>query len=132
MVEHHHCWPLGGRAGVLHGVLQRFAAGVEQRGAFFVLPGRDPVEGFGHLDIGLVRGGQKTGVGVLGQLSGGAGDDLGCGVAHRGDGDAATQIDERVAVDVDDDPAAGGRGVHPRAAGQPGGQSGAAPSGQLQ
>ena len=112
VVEDHHGGPPGGRAGVLDGVLQRLAAGVEQRGALLVVAGGDPVQRFGDLDVGLIRRGQEAGVGVSRQLCGRAGDDVGGGVADRGDRDAAAQVDEGVAVDIDEDPTAGRRRVH--------------------
>ena len=68
MVENHHGRPPGGRPGVLDRVLQRLAAGVEQRGALLMVAGCDPVQRFSDLDVGLIRGGQKAGVGVARQL----------------------------------------------------------------
>ena len=131
VVENHHGRAPGGRAGVLDRVLQRFAAGVEQRGALLVVARGQPVQRFGDLDVGLVGGGQEAGVGVARQLRGGAGDHRRGGVADGGDRDAAAEVDERVAVDVDEDAATGCGGVDSRAAGQTRGQRGPAPGGQL-
>lgn len=58
-------------------------------------------------------------MGVLFELPGGALDHLRGGVADGGDRDAAAEVDERVAVDVDEHSPAGGRGVDAGAAGQP-------------
>src|SRR5690606_5406976 len=60
----------------------------------------------------LVRGDHETGVGEVGELRGGAADHGLGGGADRGDGDAGAEVDETVAVDVLDDPAARTRGEH--------------------
>ena len=85
------------------GVLNGLRAGREQRGAFCVCARGESVEVLGHLHIAVVLGHQKTGVGEAGHLRLHARDDLGGAGADAGDGDAGGQVDEVVAVDVDDD-----------------------------
>ena len=132
VVEDHDGGTPGGGAGVLDRVLHRFAPGVEQGGAFVVVTGSDPVEHLGDLEVGLVWRGQEAGVGVLRQLGGGARDHGRRRVAHRRDRDTATEVDERVAVDVDDHAAARGRHVHVGGAAQPGRQCRVAAGSQLE
>ena len=93
-------------AGDLHGVLDGLGAGVEQRRALVVVAGGEPVERLAHLDVPLVRGHHEAGVGELGDLGLHPRDDLGGGVADVDDGDAGAEVDELVAVDVDEDAAA--------------------------
>ena len=99
--------PLGVGAGDLHRVLDGLGTGVEQCRALLVVTGGEAVEGLAHLDVAGVGGHHEAGVGELGDLLLDAGDDLGVGVADGGDGDAGAHVDERVAVDVEQDAAAG-------------------------
>ena len=96
----------------LDGVLHRLRAGVEQRRALLVAAGGDRVERLGHGDVAVVRGDHETGVGERRHLVAYGLDHRGRAVADRGDGDARPEVDERVAVDVDDHAAARGRRVH--------------------
>src|SRR5690606_16514197 len=66
---------------------------------------------FGHPDVVLVGGDHEAGVGEAGGLLGDGGRDRGVGGADAGDRDAGGQIDERIAVDVDEHPAVGVGGV---------------------
>ena len=122
----------GGGPGVLDGVLDGLAAGVEQRGALRVLARGQPVQGLGNLNVGLVGRGKEAGVGVPRELVCGTGDDRRRRVAHGGDRDAAAQVDERVAVDVDDHTASCGGHVDAGAARQPGREGSLAPIGQVE
>ena len=106
VVEDHDRVPAGGVPGDLDGVLDRLGTGVEQRGPLLVCARRQPVELLAHLDVALVRRHHEAGVGELGDLLDHPADDLVGAVADRGDGDAGAEVDERVAVDVDDDAAA--------------------------
>ena len=98
-------------AGDLDGVLDRFGAGVEQRALLRVVARRDAVEGLGDGDVGLVRRDHEAGVRELRDLRLHRLDDLRVRVAERRHGDARAEVDERVAVGVDDDAAAGGDGL---------------------
>ena len=80
----------------------------------------DPVQRFSDLDIRLIRGSQKAGVGVARELFRRAGDDVGSRVTDRGDRDAAAQVDEGVAVDIYEDPTARRCRVDTSTAGQAG------------
>ena len=96
-----------GRPGDLDRVLHRFGAGVDQHRALLVLSRGQPVELLADRHVPLVRGDHEAGVGEPLDLLGDGDDDLGCGVAHAGDRDAGAEVDQRVAVDVEQDPAAG-------------------------
>ena len=60
-----------------------------------------------HLDVWLVARDHEAGVGELVRLFGELLDDLRCAVAHVDHGDAGPEVDEGVAVDIDDHPTAG-------------------------
>ena len=95
-------------AGDLDGVLDGLGARVEQGALLRVVARGDAVERLGDGDVRLVRRDHEAGVGELGDLRLHGRDDLGVRVAERGHGDARAEVDERVAVGVDDDSAAGG------------------------
>ena len=123
--------PAGGGTGVLDGVLDGLAAGVEQGGALGVGARGEPVQRLGDFDVGLVGRGEEAGVGVFGELRGRPFDDARGGVADRGDGDAGAEVDERVAVDIDEHPAPGGRGVDAGGAGEARRERGMAAGGEF-
>src|SRR5229473_3045185 len=93
--------PAGGVPGDLDGVLHRFRPGVEQRGALVVVTGGPPGELLADRHVLLVRGDHETGVGEpLGLLTD-SGRDAGRAVAHRRHRDPRAEVDQGVAVDVD-------------------------------
>ncbi len=93
----------------LDGVLDGFRTGVEQRRALRVVARGQPVQGFGDLDVGVVGGDGEAGVGELLQLAGHGFDHTRVAVADARHGDPGAEVDERVAVDVDEDATAGAR-----------------------
>ena len=107
VLEDHHVRAAGGRPGDLHGVLHGLGTGGEQGRTLRVGAGGEPVETLGDVDIPLVSGHQEAGVTEPGGLLLHPGDDLGGAGADAGDGDSGRQVDEVVAVDVDDDAPAG-------------------------
>ena len=107
VIEDHDSWPPGGIPGDLDGVLHRLRAGVEQRRALLVITGSQPVELLADLHVPLVRGDHEAGMGEARHLLGDPLDDPLRAVAHPGDRDAGAEIDQRVAVDVDDHATAG-------------------------
>jgi hypothetical protein len=94
-------------AGDLHGVLDGFRAGVEQRRALGVAARGEAVECLAHLDVSRVRRDHEAGVGELGDLVLDVLDHVRVRVADGRDGDARAHVDERVAVDVDEHATAG-------------------------
>ena len=100
-------------------VLDRLGAGVEQRRLLRVVARGEPGERLAHLHVALVGRDHEAGVRERRHLLGDPSYDLGRAVADAGDRDAAGQVDQRVAVDVDDDPATGGRDVHREHAAHP-------------
>jgi hypothetical protein len=107
VVEDGHGGPAGVGSGDLHGVLDGLSAGVEQRRLLRVVAGRQLRELLADVDVPVVRRHHETGVGEGAHLLGDPVDHLGCGVADAGDRDPRRQVDQRVAVDVDDHAAAG-------------------------
>ena len=102
----------GGTAGVvpgdLDGVLHGLGARVEQRGALLVRARGVAGQFLADLHVPLVRGDHEAGVGELGDLGLDALGDGGRRVADRGDRDAGAEVDQGVAVRVEQHPAAGG------------------------
>lgn len=96
---------LGVRTGDLDGVLDGLGARVEQRGLLGVVTRRELGQRLGDGHVALVRRDHETGVGEVLQLGGGAAHDGLGGGADRGHGDAGTEVDQAVAVDVLDDAA---------------------------
>ncbi len=107
VVEGDHGLLAGVVAGDLDGVLDRFSSRVEQGTALGVIAGRQAVESLGHLDIRVVGRDREAGVRELGDLGLHGLDDPRRCVADAGHGDAGTEVDQRVAVDVDEHAAAG-------------------------
>ena len=105
----------------LDGVLDGLGAGVEERGALLVVTGRQVVEGLGDLEVLLVGRHHEAGVGEVLHLRGDAVDDARGGVADGRHGDAGAEVDELVAVDVDEDAATGTLDVDRQAGGDAGG-----------
>ena len=102
-------------------VLQGLAAGVEERGALLVVSGGDPVQRLGHRDVGLVGRGEEKQVWVYcASWAARAATTAGAALPTVVSRDAAAEVDEGIAVDVEDDAAAGGGYVDPGAAGQSG------------
>ena len=113
VVEDHHRVAAGGGPGDLDRVLDRLGAGVEQGRLLGVVARASARPRAAHtVHVPLVRRDHEAGVGERGDLLGHPAYDLGCGVADAHDGDAGGHVDQRVAVDVDDDAAAGGRDEH--------------------
>jgi hypothetical protein len=101
-----------------------FRAGVEQRGALLVVARGEPVERLRDRDVALVRRDHEAGVRERLDLRLHGGDDARRAVAHGGDGDARAQVDQGVAVDVDDDTACCPRGEDRHRGADPGGDGG--------
>jgi hypothetical protein len=99
-------------AGDLDGVLDRFRSGVEQRRALFVVARGQPVERLGHGHIALVGRDHEAGVGELLDLGLDRVDHTRSAVADRSDCDAGAEVDQAVAVGVDDDAATGPHTEH--------------------
>ncbi|CPZ99753.1 Uncharacterised protein [Mycobacteroides abscessus] len=131
MIENNHRRAGRRHPGVLDRVLNRFGTGVEQRGALLVVPGSDSVECLGDLQVLLVGRRQKACVGEPLSLRGHTGNHRRCAVAHRGDGNAAAQIQKAVAVDIDQYAAARRGGIHTGTADQAGWQRRCAALGEL-
>jgi hypothetical protein len=107
VIEDHHVGAAGHDSRDLDGVLHGLSARGEQHGAFRVCARGECVEALGHVDIAVVLGHQKAGVGEAGDLLLHPRHNVGSAGADAGDGDAGGQVDEVVAVDVDDDATAG-------------------------
>lgn len=131
MIENNHRRAGRRHPGVLDRVLNRFGTGIEQRGALLVVPGSDSVECLGDLQVLLVGCRQKACVGEPLSLRGHTGNHRRCAVAHRGDGNAAAQIQKAVAVDIDQYAAARRGGIHTGTADQAGWQRRCAALGEL-
>ena len=101
VVEHDDRVASGGQPGHLDGVLDGLRAGVEQRGPLLVTAGGQPVQGLADRDVPVVRRDHKAGVGERSHLLLDRGRDSRVGVAGVDHGDARAEVDERVAVDVD-------------------------------
>ena len=101
VVEHDDGRTPGVGAGDLHGVLDGLGPGGEQRGALLVVAGGQPVQRLGHADDAVVLGDHEAGVGEPRRLVGHGAGHLGGGGADAGDRDAGGQVDQPVAVDVD-------------------------------
>jgi hypothetical protein len=94
-------------AGDLHGVLDGLGTRVEEGGALDMVAGRELVELLGDGDVRVVGRDGEARVGEGAQLRGDGLDDARVGVADAGHGDARAEVDDRVAVGVDDDAAPG-------------------------
>ena len=112
VVERHHGGLVGVGAGDLDGVLDGFGAGVEQHGALLAGARGDPIELLGDGHVLLVRIHHETRVGEFFDLGAHGFHHAGRRVADGGDGDARTQVDEPVPVDVLEDAAAGAGHEH--------------------
>ena len=107
VVEHDDRVAAGVVAGDLDGVLHRLGPGVEQRRALLVGARGELGQLLADLDVLLVGRDHEAGVGEVGDLPLDRLDHARGGVADGGDGDAGAEVDELVAVDVDEDAAAG-------------------------
>ena len=107
VVEHGDRHPAGVGAGDLDGVLDRLGAGVEQRRPLLVAAGGQLGELLAHVDVAVVRRDHEAGVRERPDLVDDPLDDLGRGVADARDRDAGGQVDQRVAVGVDEDATTG-------------------------
>ena len=107
VLEDHHVGASGRDARDLDGVLNGLSTRGEQHGAFRVCVRGEPVEVLGHLHIAVVLGHQEAGVSESGDLLLHARQDVWSAGADAGDGDAGGQVDQVVAVDVDDDATTG-------------------------
>jgi hypothetical protein len=97
-------------AGDLDRVLDRLGAGVEESGALLVVAGSQSVQCLGYGDVAVVRRHHEARVGELRHLLSHGPDHPRSAVADRGDGDAGPEVDQMVAVHVDDDTAGGALG----------------------
>lgn len=110
--------------------LDGLGARVEQHGALLVVAGGEGGQFFGDADVALVRGDHETGVGEVPDLLPDRLGDSRIGRADAGDGDARAEVDQRIAVDVDDHTTVGIRRVHGDAGADARGHGGAAASGE--
>ena len=90
-------------AGDLHGILDGFRPGVDEDRVLLEVAGGELGELLGDPYVVLVRGDCEERVGELACLLGGGRGDLRMRVADRRDTDAAPEVDELIAVDVDED-----------------------------
>ena len=93
--------------GDLDRVLDGLGARIEQHGALLEVAGGDLVELLGDGHVALVRRHHEAGVREVRRLLGDCRRDGGVARADGGDGDAGAEVDQRVAVDVDDHSAVG-------------------------
>ena len=107
VVEDHHGVPTGVARAILTAFSTASAPVVNSAVFFSWSPGVSRFSARGDLDVPLVLGDHEAGVGEAGGLLRHAPGDLGVGGAHAGDRDPGGEVDELVAVDVDEDPAAG-------------------------
>ena len=107
-------------AGDLHAVLDGLGARVHEHRLLLPVAGRVLGEELGDAHVLLVGGDREERVDDVLQLAGGRGDDALFGVPDRRDADAGAEVDELVAVDVDEDRAVRALDVH----GQCGGDAG--------
>jgi hypothetical protein len=108
VVEHHDGLPAGDVPGDLDGVLHGLRAGVEQHRALLVRPRRQRVELLAHLQVALVRRDHEAGVAEPVDLRVHGLGHRGCRVADVRHGDAGAEVDELVAVHVDQQAVVGG------------------------
>ena len=107
VVEHGDTRALRELAGDLHRVLHGLGSGRDDDRLLRVGSGGVLGEQLGDTHIRLVRRDREHGVGEALELRGRGGGDRGIRVADRGDTDARGEVDERIAVDIDDDAAVG-------------------------
>lgn len=94
-------------AGDLHRVLDRLGTRVHEHGLLGEVSGRVLGEQLGDPHVFFVRCDGEQGVGDLAQLSGGGLDDGRRRVTDRGHADARAQVDELIAVGIDQNGAVG-------------------------
>lgn len=111
VVEHHDGLAAGMGAGDLDRVLDSLGTGVEQHGPLGVITRGEPVELFGDPHVALVGRDHEAGVSERRDLLADGVDDGRGAVADGGHGDAGTEVDELVAVRIDQDAAACGDDV---------------------
>src|SRR5258707_10432802 len=92
--------------GDLDGVLDRLGPRVEESRPLVMRAGCDPVQFLAYLYIALVGHHHEAGMSEVGDLFGDPADDKLGTVADGGDRDARAEVDQRVAVGVDEYPAA--------------------------
>lgn len=80
-----------------------FSARVEKGRPLLVVSGRDAIEGLGDGDVTFVAGDHEAGVREQLGLMRDCRSDVGIGVADRGHCDPGSQVDQRIAVDIDED-----------------------------
>ena len=105
MLNHDNGLTLGVGARDLHGVFYRFGTGVKQCRTLGVITGRESVQRFTHFDVSLIGRDHEARVREQGDLILHAGYDLGIGVTHRCHGDSRAQVDQVVAIDINQDSA---------------------------
>jgi len=99
--EGNHTGTAGGGAGDLHRVLHGLGAGGDQQGLLGEITRHPRIDLLAQLDVGLVGQHLEAGVGELVQLVFHRLDDLRMQVAGIQHGDAAGEVDELAAFDVD-------------------------------
>ena len=112
--------PPGERARDLDRVLHSLGARVEQGGALLALAGGQFIEALGDLEVLLVGRDHEAGVGEVLDLRLHGRDHSWRRVAHGGDRDSGAEVDQVVAVDVDEDAAAGPLDVDRQTGSDPG------------
>ncbi len=117
----------GDVTGDLDGVLDGLGARVEQRRALLVVTRGAGVELLAHGDVLLVGTDHEAGVGEFGDLVPDGLDHGRGGVPHADHGDARSEVDQRVAVDVDQDRPLGAIDVEREHRADPGGHGRRAP-----
>ena len=130
VVERDNRGPPRGVPGDLDGVLHRLRAGVDQRRPLVVIAGGAAGEFLAHGHVLLIRRDHEAGVSEpRGLLTDPRGHPRRA-VAHRGHRDPRPEVDERVAVCVDQHPAARRRDEHRQDVADPPGHAGVAPGQQ--
>ena len=117
VLEHRDAGAAGVLAGDLDAVLDGLGAGVDQHGLLGEVAGGVLGEQLGDAHVLLVGRDGEQRVHDVGELRLRGRHDGVVGVADRGHADARAEVDELVAVDVDQDRAVGARDVHREGAG---------------
>ena len=123
-LEHDHALAARGVAGDADRGLDRLGPRVAEQGALVEVPGGDRVEPFGDVEVGLRGGHDVADVDEVRGLVLYRLDDVGRRVTHGEDADPPRQVDEVVAVEVDDHRSAGGGDAERGQLGRPAGHGG--------
>ena len=112
MVQHGYFCPTGVFARDFHSILNSFCAGIHQDGFFRKITGSVTGEQFTDLDVGLVARHREQGMGDFGGL---LSDGVHHGVVGVADGhhtDTPSQIQELIAIYIDNDRVVSVGGIH--------------------